>query len=71
MENAWKAGRTLNLFTDEYRAPMPAAVPARAVWQLLKSGANGILSPEWERKVISLRNRYIARSKASGIKSHD
>jgi dTDP-4-dehydrorhamnose reductase len=42
MENAWKAGRTLNLFTDEYRAPMPAIVPARAVWELLKNGANGI-----------------------------
>ena len=34
MENAWRAGKTLNLFTDEFRCPLPALLTARAVWEL-------------------------------------
>ncbi len=30
MRCAWEAGRTLKLFTDEFRCPIPAAVTARA-----------------------------------------
>ncbi len=32
---AWQAGRTLRLFTDEFRSPIPAQVTARALWQIL------------------------------------
>ena len=35
MRRAWQAGRTLTLFTDEFRCPLPAAVTARAVWELI------------------------------------
>lgn len=38
IHNAWKRGGTLNLFTDEFRTPIPAAVTARAVWELVGKG---------------------------------
>lgn len=41
MRNAWLQGKTLNLFTDEYRCPMYAPVTARAVWELAVRGAVG------------------------------
>lgn len=34
MRRAWEAGRALRLFTDEFRCPIPAAITARAVWEL-------------------------------------
>jgi dTDP-4-dehydrorhamnose reductase len=37
---AWQAGRTLRLFTDEFRSPIPAKVTARALWELL--GRSGV-----------------------------
>jgi dTDP-4-dehydrorhamnose reductase len=35
MRLAWKSGRTLRLFTDEYRSPIAARVTAQAVWELV------------------------------------
>ena len=31
---AWRAGKVLRLFTDEFRCPIPAEVTARGVWEL-------------------------------------
>jgi len=31
---AWQAGASVTLFTDEFRCPIPAAVTARAIWEL-------------------------------------
>jgi len=42
MRRAWQAGRTLKLFTDEYRCPMPAVVTARAVWELAARNKPGL-----------------------------
>lgn len=42
MRNSWEAGKTLRLFTDEYRSPLPAEVTARAVWELLAYEARGV-----------------------------
>jgi dTDP-4-dehydrorhamnose reductase len=42
MRRAWQAGRTLRLFTDEYRCPMPAVVTARAVWELTAQNRPGL-----------------------------
>ena len=39
---AWKKRRTLKLFTDEYRCPLPAEVTARAAWELAGKRAAGI-----------------------------
>lgn len=41
MKNAWRAGKTLNLFMDEFRCPSTADVVARAVWELALSNASG------------------------------
>jgi dTDP-4-dehydrorhamnose reductase len=35
MRAAFKAGRTVNLFEDEFRCPIPAEVTARAIWKVV------------------------------------
>lgn len=42
LRRAWTAGRLLSLFTDEFRCPLPAAITARAVWELLSLGQPGL-----------------------------
>lgn len=42
MRRAWAAGRSLTLFTDEFRAPMFAGVTARAVWELVLAQRPGL-----------------------------
>ena len=42
MRNAWVAGKTLKLFTDEYRCPIAARVTAQATWELALSGNPGL-----------------------------
>jgi dTDP-4-dehydrorhamnose reductase len=34
MREAWRAGRVLDLFVDEFRSPIPAAETARVLWRL-------------------------------------
>jgi dTDP-4-dehydrorhamnose reductase len=38
----WRAGRATKLFTDEFRCPIPAAITARATWELAQTRAAGI-----------------------------
>lgn len=40
--NALRSGRTLNLFTDEFRNPIAALVTAHAVTELLQRGVSGL-----------------------------
>lgn len=40
MRKAFAAGKTLNLFEDEFRCPIPAEVTARAIWEIV--GESGI-----------------------------
>ena len=42
MRQAWERGETLKLFTDEFRAPIPAVVTARAVWELVQRNQPGL-----------------------------
>jgi dTDP-4-dehydrorhamnose reductase len=42
MRAAWESGRTLNLFVDEFRCPIPRVVTARAVWELADKRATGL-----------------------------
>jgi len=42
MRQAWIAGRTLRLFTDEFRSPTPAVATARAVWELVAQHRTGL-----------------------------
>jgi dTDP-4-dehydrorhamnose reductase len=39
---AWREGRTLRLFTDEFRCPIPAEVTARALWELALKSPGGL-----------------------------
>jgi dTDP-4-dehydrorhamnose reductase len=41
LEN-WREGKTLKLFVDEFRCPIPAAVTARAVWELAAGRRPGL-----------------------------
>lgn len=43
MKAAWTAGRTLDLFVDEYRCPIPASVTADGVWDLAQQDCRGTL----------------------------
>ncbi len=39
---AWRAGKSVKLFFDEFRSVIPAAITARAVWELASNAAGGI-----------------------------
>ncbi len=51
MIQAWRAGKTLSLFTDEFRCPIPAAATARALWELVNANATGIYHVAGSEKV--------------------
>ncbi|HEX4263565.1 MAG TPA: SDR family oxidoreductase [Verrucomicrobiae bacterium] len=42
MRHALERGETLNLFTDEFRCPIPAAETARVVWELAAQNKPGL-----------------------------
>jgi dTDP-4-dehydrorhamnose reductase len=42
MRNAWEAGETLRLFTDEFRCPIHAQATAHASWELLEKNQPGL-----------------------------
>ena len=42
LRRAWLAGKKLNLFTDEFRCPIPAKVTARALWELIPKNQPGL-----------------------------
>jgi dTDP-4-dehydrorhamnose reductase len=44
MRGAWASSQMFRLFTDEFRCPMPAAVTARATWELVQQNATGIFN---------------------------
>lgn len=40
--NAWREGKTLSFFTDEFRSPIAAETTAKAVWELTLGGRTGV-----------------------------
>jgi dTDP-4-dehydrorhamnose reductase len=42
MRQAWQAGQSMRLFTDEFRAPIPAEVTAHAIWELASQNKPGL-----------------------------
>jgi dTDP-4-dehydrorhamnose reductase len=42
MRRAWQAGRTLKLFVDEFRCPLPAVETSRAIWELVAQNKPGL-----------------------------
>lgn len=42
MRLSWRRGQMTNLFTDEFRCPIPAVVTARAIWELVNRKQTGL-----------------------------
>jgi len=42
LRGAWEQGKTLTLFTDEFRSPIPAEETARTVWRLINRNFPGL-----------------------------
>jgi dTDP-4-dehydrorhamnose reductase len=42
LRQAWEQGKTLTLFTDEFRSPIPAEETARTVWRLVDRDCPGL-----------------------------
>jgi len=42
MRLAWQQGQMTNLFTDEFRCPIPAVVTARVIWEFLNQNQTGL-----------------------------
>jgi dTDP-4-dehydrorhamnose reductase len=42
LRDGWMRGKKLQLFFDEFRCPIPAAVTARATWELAALGQGGV-----------------------------
>ena len=42
MRSAWTRGETVNLFTDEFRNPIPVQVTSRAIWELVRQTRPGL-----------------------------
>ena len=42
LRRSWQAGRSVTLFTDEFRSPIFAGLTARAVWELLAARRTGL-----------------------------
>jgi dTDP-4-dehydrorhamnose reductase len=42
IKNAWRAGRCLRFFHDEFRCPLAAVVTARALWELIGAAQPGL-----------------------------
>lgn len=62
LRRAWQAGRTVKLFTDEFRTPIPAAVTARAIWELVACNQPGLYHVAGSERLSRLQiGQLIAR----------
>jgi dTDP-4-dehydrorhamnose reductase len=66
MTLAWRAGRTLSLFEDEFRSPIPAEATARATWDLLAIGATGVLHVAGSERLSRLQIGRLLATRADG-----
>jgi len=55
MIKAWRAGKTMSLFTDEFRCPIPASATARAIWDLINADASGLFHVAGSEKLSRWR----------------
>lgn len=63
LQAAWKAGRTLDLFHDEFRCPIPASVTARAVWELAAQKSSGLFHLAGGEKLSRLQIGQLAAAR--------
>lgn len=66
MTLAWRAGRTLSLFEDEFRSPIPAEATARVTWDLLAIGATGVLHIAGSERLSRLQIGRLLATRAVG-----
>jgi dTDP-4-dehydrorhamnose reductase len=51
LRQTWKTGRTMKLFTDEFRCPIFAGETARAVWELVNQRRGGLFHVAGAKKL--------------------
>jgi len=66
---AWAAGKTLNLFVDEFRSPIPASVTARAVWSLASTNASGVFHLAGAERLSRLQIGELLAKRWPGIEA--
>jgi dTDP-4-dehydrorhamnose reductase len=65
----WAVGKTLNLFVDEFRSPIPAIVTARAVWALASTNASGIFHLAGAERLSRLQIGELLAKRWPGIEA--
>jgi dTDP-4-dehydrorhamnose reductase len=61
LQAAWRAGKSVKLFFDEFRCVIPAAITARAVWDVASNGAGGIYHLAGSERLSRLQiGRWVA-----------
>ena len=77
--NALRSGRTLNLYTDEFRSPIAALVTARAILELLQRGAAGLFHiagserlSRWEigQRLVARWGEGASQLRAGSLRDH-
>jgi len=69
MAAIWRAGKSVKLFHDEYRCPIPAAVTARAVWELVAAGCVGIYHLAGSERLSRLEIGRIVAARCPGLET--
>ena len=64
--NAWRAGKTVSLFEDEFRSPIAAAVTAQAVWELIACGTTGVYHVAGEQRLSRLQIGELIAARCAG-----
>lgn len=67
MRAAWKAGRSLQLFHDEYRNPISAEITARAVWELALTAPPGIYHVAGSERLSRFRIGKMMAARWTGL----
>jgi len=69
IRNAWRAGQSLRLFTDEFRSPIAAEVTARAVWELLGRNARGLFHVAGSERLSRWQIGQLLKDRWPGIQA--
>jgi dTDP-4-dehydrorhamnose reductase len=67
LEAAWRAGKTVKLFVDEFRSAIPAAVTARAVWELAGKEHAGLYHLAGSERLSRLEIGRVVAAKRPGM----
>ena len=65
MREAWRSGRTLDLFVDEFRSPIPVGATADALWRLVAGGHRGMFHVAGSERLSRLE---IGKVVAAGLR---